>query len=133
MTNLFNLPILEVDGGAATEEIDHGDELVPIPSADHRTDDPRQRASRDPDLRTHGYHGFGRDRQPRAEHRVDLAEVADESFLVDDRQYVHQPIPAERRQSVVRIAVEEEVTCKQRHNRFELSALGRPAFFDDLG
>ncbi len=130
--NLLDLPVLEIDGGASAEEVDHGDELVPIPPADHRTDDPRERPRHDPDPRPHGDHGLGRDRQPRVEHRVDLAEVADQSLLVDDLQDVHQPIAAERRQPVVRIAVEEDVSGKQRHDGLELSPLRRPAFLEHL-
>ena len=131
--HLLDLPVLQIDGGTPTEEVHHGDELIAIPAADDRPGDPGQRTGHDPDLRAHGHHRFGRDGESRTEHRVDLPKVADEPLLVDDRQDVHQSVPAKCGESVVRITVEEDVTRKERHHRLDFPSSWRSTFLDHLG
>src|SRR5262249_8156781 len=55
-THLLDLPILQVDSSTAAEELDHGDELVPVAAPDHGPGDPRQRAGDDADRSADGHH-----------------------------------------------------------------------------
>ncbi len=56
----LDLPILQVDGGAAPQEMDDRDELVSFAPAHHLTHDPAQRAGHDSDSGTYRHRGFRR-------------------------------------------------------------------------
>jgi len=58
----LDLPVLQVDGRAAAEEVDHGHELAMLPSADHFPGDPGERAGQDADCRAHRHRRLGRNR-----------------------------------------------------------------------
>jgi hypothetical protein len=130
--DLFHLPVLQIDHRAAAQEADHRDELIPLGAADHLADHASQRAGHDADRRADGNCVFRSDRQARAEHRVDLAEVARECVLITDLDHVDQPTGAQCDQSIVETALQKEVAGEERNNRLELAPLRRAAFLDHL-
>ncbi len=122
--NEFHLPILQVDGRPPTEEVDDCNELVMLASTDDFPGNPGQWTGQDADGRPHRHGGLGRDSQSRAEHFVDLLEVTSKRFLVDDLENIDKPMAAEHGESVVRIAVKEQVTREKRHDRPDLRLCG---------
>jgi len=133
LNDLFHLPILQVDHRSPAQEANHGHELIPLGAAQHLTNHPGQGAGHDADRRTDGNCVFRGDRQARAEHGIDLAEIARQCLLVADLDHTHQPIGAQREQSIVEIALQEHVAREQRNDRLNLPPLGRATFFQHLG
>ena len=86
----------------------------------------------DPNRRADGHCVFGGDRQARAQHRVDLAEVACQCLLINDLDHVDQPVGCEGGQPVVGISLQEHVTGKERNNRLDFPPLGRATFLEHL-
>ncbi len=130
--DLLDLPVLQIDGRTPAEELHDRDELVPLPAPDDRTDDPLQRSVDDPNPRPNRHHRLGRDGQARVDHPVNLPKVADQVFLVDHLQNIHQPVASKRGESVVRVAVKEDVASEERRDRLDSPPLRRPAFLDHL-
>ncbi len=130
--DLLHLPVLQIDGRPPTEELHDRDELVPLPAPDHRADNPLQRPVDDPDPRPNRHHRLGRDGQARVKHPVDLPKIANKVFLVDHLQDIHQPVAPKRGESVVRVAVKEDITGKERRDGLNPPPLRRPAFLDHL-
>jgi hypothetical protein len=128
----FDLPVLELDHRAPAEKVHHGDEVVALPPAHNLADHPGQRTGRDPDLGPHRQLGFRRDGQARRQHRVDVLEVAGERVLVGNLEDIHQPVPLERRHSIVGITIQEHVSGEQRDHRLDSPALWRPGLLHDL-
>jgi hypothetical protein len=131
--DLFDLPVLEVDHCPAAEEPDDGDELIPLGSPDNLADHARQRAGHDSHGRTDGYRVFRRNRQPRAEHGVDLAQVANQGLLIVHLDHVHQASGAQGCQPGIEVTFQEHVARKERNDRSELPSLGRSRLFQYLG
>jgi hypothetical protein len=130
--DLFHLPVLQVDHRAAAQEMDHGDKLIAFGSANHLADHTCERSSQNPN-RCADWHGlFRADRQARAQHRMDLAEIAFERFLVHDLDHADQAVGSERYESIVDIAVQEHVTGEQRDDRLNLPPLGCATFLAHL-
>ena len=76
LRDLLDLPVLQVHSRAAAQEADDRHELVAFAATDHGPFTP---VSGPVVIRTRaptGTDGFGRDRQARTEHLVDLPEVA---------------------------------------------------------
>src|SRR5271157_2101324 len=74
--NLLNLPVLEIHGSSPAQEADDGHELIVFPAPDHGSLNPGKGPGRDPDPGTHGNGRLWLHRQARAEHRVNLPQVA---------------------------------------------------------
>ena len=74
--NLLDLPVLEIHGRSPTQEADDSHELIVFPAPDYRSLDPGQGPGRDPDPGTHGSGRFWLYRQARAEHLLNLPQVA---------------------------------------------------------
>ena len=64
---------------------------------------------------------------------MDVLEVAGQRLLIGDLEHAHQPIAAERDQSIVGIAIQEHVSGEQRDDRLDFPALRRPGLLHDLG
>jgi hypothetical protein len=133
ISDRLELPLLELDHGATAEEVDGGDEVVALPPAHDLAHDPRQRAGRDPDSRAHRQLGLRRDGQPRRQHGVDVLEVVRQRFLIEHLEHAHEPVAAERDQSIVGIAIQEHVSGEQWDDGFDFPALRRARLFHDLG
>ena len=131
--DLFDLPVLQVDHRAAAQEADHGHELIALRPADHLSDHAGQRASRDSNSRPDGHHVFRGDRQARAQHGVNLLEVACQRVLIYDLDHTDQSMGAQRGQAVVEISLQEQVAHEERHNRLDFPPLGRAGLFQHLG
>jgi hypothetical protein len=113
----FDLPILQIDGGTAAQEVDDGDELVTLCAADHFSYHPGQGPSRDPDGRSDRDDLFRDDRQTGAEHRMNLFEVGRNRVLINHVEHIDQPMSAERRQPSVLVPLQEQVAHEQGDNR----------------
>ena len=74
--NLLDLPVLEIHGRSPAQEADDSHELIVFPAPDHGSLDPGQGPGRDPDPGTHGSGRFWLYRQARAEHLLNLPQVA---------------------------------------------------------
>ena len=131
--NLFDLPVLQVDHRAAAQEADDRHELIPLRPADHLTDHAGQGAGCNSNSCPDRHRLFGRDRQARAQHGVNLLEVARQSFLIDDLDHANQSVAAQREQAVVDISLHEHVTREERDNRLDFPSLGRASFLHYLG
>ena len=131
--NLFHLPILQVDHRAATQETDHGDELIAFGSTNDLADHACERSSQDSNRRADRNCIFRADRQARAQHRMDLAEITFQRLLVDDLDHADQAVGSEGCKSIVDIAVQEHVTGEKWDNRLNFPALGRATFLEHLG
>jgi Tetratricopeptide repeat len=129
----FELPVLELDHGAPPEEVDGGDEMVTFSPPHDLAHHPGQGAGRDADGRTHRQIGLRRDGQARGEHGVDVLEVARQRFLIGDLEHAHQPIAAQRHQSIVGITIQEHVSGEERDDGLDLPALRRPGLLHHLG
>ena len=131
--NLFDLPVLQVDHRAATQETDHGDELIAFGSTNDLADHARKRSSQDSNHRADRNCLFRTDRQSRAQHHMDLAEVAFQRLLVHDLDHADQAVGSEGCQSIVDTAVQEHVTGEEWDNRLNFPALRRATFLEHLG
>ena len=80
-----------------------------------------------------GTAGSGCTGQSRAQHLLDLLQVALDGRLVADLQNVDEAIAAEGAEPVVLIAEQEKVTRKQRDDGANFPALRRAIFFENLG
>ena len=130
--DLFHLPVLQVDHRAAAQETDHGDELIAFGSANDLADHACKRSSQDSNRRADRYCLFRGDRQARAQHRMDLAEIAFQRRLVNDLDHADQAVGSEGSESIVDIAVQEHVAGEERDNRLNLPPLGRATFLEHL-
>ena len=130
--DLFHLPVLQVDHRAAAQKMDHGDELVAFGPANHLANHTRERSGQDPNRSADRYGLFGGDRQARAQHRIDLAEIALQRCLINDLDHAHQAVGSEGCEPIVDIAVQEHVTAEERDNRLNLSPLGCATFLEHL-
>jgi hypothetical protein len=74
--NLFDLPLLQIDHRPAPQKVDHRHELIPLGPADHFADHASQGTGHDAYRCADRYRIFRGYRQARAQHGVDLAEVA---------------------------------------------------------
>jgi hypothetical protein len=131
--NLFDLPVLQVDHRAATQETDHGDELIAFSSTNDLADHARERSSQDSNRRADRNCLFRADRQARAQHHMDLAEITFERLLVDDLNHADQAVGPQCFKAIVDTAVQEHVTGEEWNNRSNFPALGRATFLEHLG
>ena len=88
-------------------------ESITLAPPRHHADHAGERPARDPDVLADGVGGLGHDRKSRAEHLVDLLEVAPEGLLVDDFEHLDQRVGLERLQAVERVAEQEEISREQ--------------------
>jgi hypothetical protein len=130
---LFDLPVLQVDHRAAAQEVNHRHELIPLRPANHLTDHAGQWAGCDSNGCPDRHRVFRGDRQARAQHGVNLLEVACQCLLIDDLDHAHQPVTAQREHPVVDISLHEHIAGEERDNRLDSPSLGRASFFQYLG
>jgi hypothetical protein len=123
---------LEIDGGAASQEMNDGYELVSLPAPHNCTDDAVQGPAHDADARADGICGLGNDRQARVDQLLDLPQVAGDLGLVGNLEHVYKVIGMESSQAVMLVSQEEKISWKQRNHRPDFSAAWRVAFMRDL-
>ena len=128
----LDLPVLEVDGGAAAEEVDEGDELVAFAAADHAALHAGQGPGQDRDAAPTGTIGSGTTTRPEPS-----------IVWICRRSWPRAPWSATSRIRASRlpfsdararaVAAEEQVAREERQDRPRLPPLGGAILVDHLG
>jgi hypothetical protein len=130
--NPLDLPVLEQNRGAAAEESDGCREVIAVGTPDHLTDQAGERTVYDAYCGADWHSWLFGYNEARADHGVDLLEVAGQRPLVGDLEDRHDAVAAERDEAVGRTPLQKHVAGKERHDRLDPPSLGRAAFFSRL-
>lgn len=131
--HLFDLPVLQHDGCSSAQESHGCREMVSVGALDHFAGESRERTIHNPHRGADGHARLFRDREPRADHGIDLMKVADERILIGDFENAREAVPAKRRDAIFGRSPQEHVAGKEGNDRLESPALRSAAFFFCLG
>ena len=131
--HLLDLPVLELNGRAPAQEPNQGHELVALTTPDYLADQAAKGSARDANESPHGRGRLLDNREARAQHPVDLSQVAFQRCLVDHVEHPHEPVPSQGGEPGNTITPEKQISREQGHDRPDQTPLGGSALARDLG